>query len=109
MLEDGQIIAGQDSIYASAVIDKKTKELIIKVINASSSTSSREINIAGGKKLEAKGRLILLQNQDLNAVNTFNNAVNVSPKEQSLTVKSNRLSLQLKPYSFSVIRIKMKS
>ncbi|PTS99362.1 alpha-L-arabinofuranosidase [Pedobacter sp. HMWF019] len=109
ILEDNQILAGQDSIYASAVIDKKTKELIIKVINASSSANNKEINISGGKKLEAKGRLILLQNQDLDAVNTFSNAVNVSPKEQSLKVKNNRISLQLKPYSFNVIRIKMKS
>src|SRR5205085_11852950 len=34
-LQNGKPLTGQDSLYASAVIDKKNNELIIKIVNAS--------------------------------------------------------------------------
>lgn len=108
ILGDNKIISGQDSIYASAVIDRKTNEVIIKVINASAVAKSRNVVVKGAKKLAAVGTLTLLQNQNLNAENSFENAVNVSPKEEPLAVKNNSVSLSLAPYSFSVIRVGMK-
>ncbi|WP_442589760.1 alpha-L-arabinofuranosidase C-terminal domain-containing protein [Pedobacter sp. AW31-3R] len=108
ILGDNKIISGQDSIYASAVIDRKTNEVIIKVINASSVEKSRNVVVKGAKKLAANGTLTLLQNQNLKAENSFENAINISPKEQPLAVKGNNVSLSLAPYSFSVVRIGMK-
>src|SRR4029078_10763496 len=35
VLLNNNVIAGQDSLYASAVLDKRTNEMIIKVVNAS--------------------------------------------------------------------------
>jgi len=107
ILSDNKIVAGQDSLYASAVIDKKSKEIIIKVINASASAGLRDIQVAGKSKL-GKGKLTILQNSHLDAVNSFDNAVNVEPKEGKINVKNNRIKLQMQPYSFNVIRIAMK-
>ncbi|WP_158796501.1 alpha-L-arabinofuranosidase C-terminal domain-containing protein [Pedobacter sp. L105] len=107
ILEDGKLIEGQDSIYASAVIERKTNELIVKVINTSSSPVTRDIKV-DGKKLASKGKLTLMQNANLNAVNSFSNAINLSPKEQTLAVKNNGVALSLQPYSFNIVRIPMK-
>jgi alpha-N-arabinofuranosidase len=108
ILADNKAISGQDSIYATAVIDRKTKELIVKVVNPSGILISKSMVIQGAKKAAAKGTLTLLQNANLNAVNSFENAINVSPKEQVLKVKNNTISLQLQPYSFNVIRVGIK-
>jgi len=108
ILTDGKIIEGQDSVYASAVIDRKTNELIIKVINASAAATSREIKVDGSKKLAAKGKLTLMQNSKLDAINSFSNAINLSPKEQNIAIKNNHVSLNLQPYSFSIVRVAIK-
>lgn len=108
ILGDNKIISGQDSIYASAVIDRKTKEVIIKVINASSVAKTRNVVVKGAKKLAASGTLTLLHNANLNAENSFENAISLSPKEQPLAVKNNNIALSLEPYSFSIVRVGMK-
>jgi len=105
---DHQIIAGQDGIYASAVIDSKTKELIVKVINTSATAVNRTISVEGGKKLAPKGKLTVLQNANLDAVNSFSNAVNLSPKDLAVRVKANHISLAMQPYSFNIVRVPMK-
>ena len=104
ILEDKKIIAGQDSVYASAVKDTKTNELIIKVVNASSTAKVRKVTIAGNKKA-SNGTITLMQNNQLDAVNSFENATHIRPVQQPLTIKNNSISMDLKPYSFSVIRI----
>lgn len=108
ILSDQKVIAGEDGIYASAVLDQKTNEVVIKVINASSSAKSRNIVINGSKKMASGGKLTQLQNENLSAVNTFANAVNVSPKEKEITIKNNQTLLELRPYSFSVLRVPLK-
>jgi alpha-N-arabinofuranosidase len=105
ILSDNKIVAGQDSLYASAVIDSKQKEVIIKVINTSGIAQSRNIAVKGKYKLAAKGILTQMQNPDLDAVNNFENAVNVSPKEQPLSTKNNTIVFSAAPYSFNVIRV----
>jgi len=105
ILADQKVIAGQDGIYASAVIDSRTKELIVKVINTSAQPLTRNVAIEGGKKLAAKGKLIVMQNANLNAVNSFSNAVNLSPKEQAVKIKGNSISLTMQPYSFNIVRV----
>ena len=108
ILEDNQIISGQDSIYASAVIDKKNNELIIKVINASAIAKKRDIKIDAHQKMPSAGKVVQLQNANLDAVNSFNNAVNISPKEMAIKVKNNHVLLDMQPYSFNIVRIPMK-
>ena len=47
LLRNGSILAGADSLYGSAVIDKKTNEVIVKLVNTSSKDVSLEIAIEG--------------------------------------------------------------
>src|ERR1700754_1900037 len=51
MLNNNQPLSGQDSLYASAAIDKNTNELIMKIVNASGKPQSRDIKVEGIKNL----------------------------------------------------------
>ena len=108
ILADNKVISGQDSVYASAVVDQATKEMIVKVINVSSEEKAYAINVQGGKKLAGKGSLTILNSANLDAENSFENAINITPKENKLSVKGNRIPLRLKPYSFTIVRVGLK-
>jgi len=106
ILQNGEVIAGRDSLYAAAAIDKSTNELIIKLVNAQDKPQVKQINV-DGKKLASSGKWITLQSDNLNAMNSFENPMNVAPKEDAVSVKGKQISLTLKPYSVNVIRVKM--
>lgn len=106
VLAGGNSIAGEDSLYASAVIDKTANELIIKLVNVSGQSKTREISVEGVKKLDQKAILTVLKSEELNSVNTIEAPSAVSPIEQKIELKGKKISLVLDPYSFSVIRLK---
>lgn len=106
-LENGKPVTGQDSLYVSAVIDKNTKDVIIKIVNASGRQQTNNIRLEGLKKAAANGLLTTLQNDDLTSVNSFSQPQNVVPRESPVAIKENKIALMSLPYSFSVIRIKM--
>ncbi|MEQ1798068.1 MAG: alpha-L-arabinofuranosidase C-terminal domain-containing protein [Lacibacter sp.] len=102
-----EVVAGQDSLYASAVIDAATNELIIKIVNASAIAQSNVLSIEGVKKLATVGKLIVMQSADLNQVNSFDQPLAVSPKESTIALKSKKVEYIAAPYSFTVLRIKL--
>jgi alpha-N-arabinofuranosidase len=107
ILQDNKPLSGQDSLYASAVIDKNTNELVVKLVNVSGKTQTREIQVLGVKKLDADAKLTILKADDLTDVNSFNQPGKVAPSEQPLKLKGKKISLSLMPYSFTVVRVKM--
>lgn len=106
-LLDDKAVAGQDSLYASAVTDKNSNELIIKVVNAGGVSQTNTINIQGAKKLGKTAVVTVLNNNDLNSVNSFEYPQNIAPKESSIEIKKNKIILTSLPNSFAVIRVKM--
>ncbi len=105
ILYNNQTITGQDSLYATASLDIKTNELIIKVVNASNKAQTTAINIESGKKIASKAKLILLQNDNLEATNTMENPAIIAPNEKEILLNGKTLSIDLKGYSFSIIKI----
>lgn len=108
MLQDGKPLIGQDSLYASASWDKATNEIILKIANVSDKAVTRDVALDGAKKVEAVGKLFVLQNNNPTAVNSFENATNIAPVESTIAVnaKAKKVSVALAPKSFNVIRIK---
>ncbi len=104
---NNDVVAGQDSLYASAVIDVTTNELVIKIVNASNKEQTNVLLIEGVKKLAAAGKLIVLHNNNPAVVNSFDQPLQVSPKASSLTIKSKKFEYTSAPYSLSVLRIKI--
>jgi alpha-L-arabinofuranosidase len=106
LMENGKALAGQDSLFASSVVDKNTNELIVKLVNVSGKIQNREIQIEGIKKLNENASLIVLAD-DLQEVNSISEPTNVKPVEQKLKLKGKKISLPLAPYSFTIVRVKM--
>lgn len=100
-------VTGQDSLYASAVIDVNTKEVIIKIVNASAREQLSVINFEGGKKLSSTAKAIVLKSDDLNSINSFQKPRQVFPEEMPVAVKGKTISFSVAPYSFNVLKTKM--
>jgi alpha-L-arabinofuranosidase len=107
LLENGKPLAGQDSLYASATVDKTTNELIVKLVNASGSTQTKNIQVDGVKKLSQNAKLFVLKGGATTDVNSFSQPEKIAPIEQVLRVKGKIISLPLPPNSLSVVRVKM--
>ena len=99
------VVAGQDSIYASAVIDAKTNQLIVKIVNASGNKAIKEIQLEGATKLAKAGTLTVMQSGDMKQVNSIENPAALAPKTQSFAPKGKMIKAELAPYSFAVYRI----
>jgi alpha-L-arabinofuranosidase len=103
---NNDVVAGQDSLYASACIDAATNELIIKVVNASDKSQSNTLQLEGVKKIASKGKLTVMQSE-LTALNSFDSPTNVAPVESTIVIKGKKIKLNNSPYSFSVLRVKL--
>ncbi|MEO6357873.1 MAG: alpha-L-arabinofuranosidase C-terminal domain-containing protein, partial [Ferruginibacter sp.] len=107
-LMDGKSVSGQDSIYVSAVIDKNTNDVIIKVVNASANAINKMITINGAKKLTPGATVTVLKSNSVLDVNSFAAPATVSPVASSIQLKGNKMAAILPAHSFSVYRIGMK-
>ena len=94
-------------MYASATIDKATNEVILKVVNTLGRAQSMEVALEGVKKIDTKARVLTLQNDNLEAENTFESPSVVAPVEMTLNSKGKVIQTELKPYSLSIIRVKL--
>ncbi len=102
---NGSVVAGDDSLYATACLDKNTGDIILKIANTGGNTQANTIALEGVKKLAAKGLATVLQNNDLRAVNTFGSS-SVAPQENEIAVKGKTITIVSAPYSFTVVRVK---
>lgn len=106
--QNGTALTGQDELYASGILDKATNEVILKIANVSEKAQVREVNLEGIKKFDTKAKLTVLKSDNLDAANTFENASNVSPVEETITLNpKKKISLTLAPNSFTVLRVKL--
>lgn len=99
--ENGLALTGQDSVYASAVIDKTAKKVIVKIVNASAAPVSFLLNVQGVKGLKNEAIIDVLASDDRQAVNTLDDPKAIAPVEQAVTVKGKPVSIR--PLSVNVI------
>ncbi len=105
ILQDGNAITGKDSLYASAVLDKKQGELIIKIVNISSAAQNIELDITGIKPTKKNCTMQVLAANDLYSYNKLSELDKLSPTEKIFLLQSNTMTQQLLPYSLSVFKI----
>lgn len=100
-------VAGQDELYATAAIDKKANELIIKIANTGIQHKNIKLNLTGLSAGKYKGTLTLIQSSDLEAGNTLSKPDQVVPTVANIEINKDITDLTIKPLSFSVYRIKL--
>jgi len=96
---------GTDNLFASAVADAPTGEVVVKLVNYSSSPRSVSINLAGAKGLGKTGRAQTMASADLQTQNSLTEPRKLAPQESTFAVKGSTLTYTLAPNSFTVLRV----
>ena len=105
--EEGVPLTGQHELYASAVTDTRTKELILKLVNTADDT--QEVSGAiDGIRLNSKGEAEVLTSASLNDENSFDAPKAVSPKTEDIKLSGGTLKMSLAKNSLTVVRLKTK-
>ncbi len=109
---DGKAVTGadgQNGLFASAVWDADTKEIIVKVANTSDNKQSLKLNLQGLKKRDKinSAKAIVLQSSDIIAENTLDNPNLIVPVESIVKVNSNVVDVELDANSFYVYKFKV--
>ncbi len=99
---------GQNGLFASAVTDKNSGEIIVKVANTSDQAQPLTLKLEGMKKNAAltNGRCIKLTTPNLDEDNTVDHPDNIVPKECALQVSGQQVEVTIEPNTFAVYILK---
>ena len=106
-LVNNKSLSGQDGLYASAVMDKNSKEIIIKIVNSSAVEKNTSYIVEGYKKLAAEATVTVLTG-GADQINTVDNPFNIMPAVSTIAVKGKKIDVVVKPFSFTVIKVGVK-
>jgi len=93
-------------LFSISGYDKKTDEVIIKVVNISSQLQKASFNFKGVKIAGQSAKITELSHNDFQAENTINNPEVVVPKITILPISKGNMGKDFPPFSLSIIRIK---
>ena len=105
MTMDKKPVTGQDKWYASASVDKDNKEIIIKIANLDNNSRSISIELDGMKGVSKDITCVYMQNDNLAAVNSFENPDLLTPKEKKDKITDGWLKTEVPGLSFHIFRI----
>ena len=106
---EGKIIAGQDSLYSSAVYDKENSEVIIKIVNAGDKVQDITVALNGlqatiaGKEV----KITCLHTNQPDDVNTLEAPNTVIPGLSSVWAEEKGFNLKVQGNAFYVCRVKI--
>jgi alpha-L-arabinofuranosidase len=106
ILSGTEKLNGKNGLYASAVWDKNTKEIILKVVNASDKEQTTDVQLITGKKISSNGGMLILKSENPDGVNSLDNPTQISPQEQPIKLKGKKATIALPAHSMSVVKIK---
>lgn len=98
-------VTGQNDLYATAAVDKKTNELIIKIANTGIQHRKIKLDLNGLSGGKHKGTVTVLHASDLEAKNAICKPDQVVPVVSDVELEAPAAEVVLRPLSFSVYRI----
>jgi alpha-N-arabinofuranosidase len=101
-------LTGQDGMYASAVIDQRTREIIVKIVNSNAESRPFDLKLETSAKLSGTGKITVLSGSDIHAYNSIEKPNNVVTRETNITIKGKLVSLNTEPLSLTVVKISLK-
>lgn len=96
----------EQGIYTSATLDERTRELIVKVVNASAEARHVAIHL-NGVVTAGTLKVTTLQSDSLEAENSFEHPKAIAPELSTVQSDGASTALELKPYSLNVYRFAM--
>ncbi len=106
--KNGEVLAGEGDLYASAVKDSNAGELIIKIINTSKWSQKIQIGIQNGA-IHDTAEHVVLKSEELSDSNTFETPEKISPKSIEINVNDEQIELELQSNSVNMLKVKIKS
>ncbi|MBQ7156576.1 MAG: carbohydrate binding domain-containing protein [Bacteroidaceae bacterium] len=97
---------GQDGLFASAVFDKNTSEVIIKVINTGDKAQGVTFNLKGMKKGDYSAQLVTLHSDNLTAENTLDAPKAIVPQTKTVSVAAPTTDISVPARTFAIYKIK---
>lgn len=94
--------------YASAVLDEQTQEIILKVVNATSTSQTASIDLGGVKLQSQTIGVLTLTSAQLSDENTLDEPGKVVPQESTARIAGAAFDYDFKPYSLTLLRIAVK-
>lgn len=107
-LVDGKPLTGQDSLYASATIDSKTSELVVKMVNVAKKPAMLNLSLEGRKIAANEMNLQILTHADLTAYNRVGKPETIAPVEKKQKLSGKKMIFTLDALSLTVARIPLK-
>jgi alpha-L-arabinofuranosidase len=101
-------LAGEQGLYLSAAIDKKTNELIIKLVNTSGAAANMMFNVNGVQQLNTSALVTVLHAESGDIMNTLDQPKEIIPEQHTIAVKGKKVQISAKASSFTVIRVAIK-
>ncbi|MBI9039832.1 alpha-L-arabinofuranosidase C-terminal domain-containing protein [Lutibacter sp.] len=105
--KDGMPITGQNNLFASAVKDIEKNEVIIKLVNTSENLQNINLQFKN-QTLTTKGIAIILKSKHLEDNNSFELPNKISPVEKQIDLNGENLETKVAPYSFTILKFKLK-
>ncbi len=100
--------APEKKVFASAVRDDGTGEVVLKVVNSSDAEMPVEIKLPGVANIDAQAKVTVLSGASLQDVNHIGHPETVKPVESFVTISGNDFKQSFAPRSLTVLRIKTK-
>jgi alpha-L-arabinofuranosidase len=97
---------GQDGLFASAVWDKPSQSVIVKVINTTTAPQPLDIVLKGLKTTATTAETVSLGSTNPLAENTLDNPNTVVPVDGSATINVNTIKATIPPTTFVVYKVK---
>ena len=106
---NGNNIVGQDSLYASAVLNETSSTVIVKAVNASSEIKEITVSLKGLKRSIQNARVEIteLHSNDPEAVNSLDNPNLIVPASSFVEADENSFTIKARGNSFYVCKLKI--
>lgn len=102
---NGSAKNGQQNLFASASLDDKAGEVVLKLVNTEASPKEVRINLAGATKIGSSGKAFILASADLKAENSLDEPRKIAPVERRFAAPSGDFNFILEPNSLTVALI----
>lgn len=97
----------QPRFYASASYDQKTKEVILKVVNAAATAQETELRLTGSRSIKAKASVRVLTASSLMDENTLDEPRRVAPKTGTIKNAGAQFQHTFPAWSLTVLRLRL--
>ncbi len=105
VLLNGSPRNAQENLFASAAIDRRAGELILKLVNATPDKKDIRITLAGGTRFKNLARHLFWRVLTSRAENSLDQPTKLSPVQREFQVQSPEFGYTLDPNSLTVLRI----